>query len=104
MSRGFITLFYKELLRFLKVGVQTIAAPILTSALYLLIFGHVLTDRVTVFEGVDYTSFLIPGLVMMAVLQNSFANSSSSLIQSKITGNIVFVLLPPLSHFEIFSA
>lgn len=104
MTRGFITLFYKELLRFLKVGVQTIAAPILTSALYLLIFGHVLTDRVTVFEGVRYTSFLIPGLVMMAVLQNSFANSSSSMIQSKITGNIVFVLLPPLSHFEIFSA
>lgn len=104
MTRGFITLFYKELLRFLKVGVQTIAAPILTSALYLLIFGHVLTDRVTVFEGVRYTSFLIPGLVMMAVLQNSFANSSSSMIQSKITGNIVFVLLPPLSHFEIFAA
>ena len=104
MTRAFSTLFYKEMLRFFKVSGQTIAAPILTAALYLLIFGHVLTDRVTVFEGVHYTSFLVPGLVMMSVLQNSFANSSSSMIQSKITGNIVFVLLPPLSHFEIYAA
>jgi ABC-2 type transport system permease protein len=72
--------------------------------LYLLIFGHVLDGRVEMLDGVAYTSFLIPGLVMMSVLQNSFANSSSSLIQSKITGNLVFVLLTPLSHWEIFSA
>lgn len=104
MTRGFVTLFHKEMLRFLKVGVQTIAAPVLTAALYLLIFSHVMADRVTVFEGVRYTSFLIPGLVMMSVLQNAFANTSSSMIQSKITGNIVFVLLPPLSHLEIFAA
>ncbi len=104
MTRGFVTLLNKEMLRFFKVGVQTIAAPVLTAALYLLIFSHVLADRVTVFEGVRYTSFLIPGLVMMSVLQNAFANSSSSMIQSKITGNIVFVLLPPLSHLEIFFA
>lgn len=101
---GFATLFRKELLRFAKVSFQTIASPVLTSMLYLLIFGHVLEDRVQVFDGVGYTSFLIPGLVMMSVLQNSFANTSSSLIQSKITGNIVFVLLPPLSHLEIFAA
>ena len=101
---GFATLFRKELLRFAKVGFQTIASPVMTSMLYLLIFGHVLEDRVQVFENVGYTSFLIPGLVMMSVLQNSFANTSSSLIQSKITGNIVFVLLPPLSHLEIFGA
>jgi ABC-2 type transport system permease protein len=103
-STGFRTLVYKETLRFYKVATQTIAAPILTAMLYLLIFGHVLEGRVTVYPGVSYTAFLIPGLVMMSVLQNSFANSSSSLIQSKITGNLVFVLLTPLSHWEIFSA
>ena len=101
---GFLTLLRKELLRFAKVSFQTVASPVMTSMLYLLIFGHVLEDRVQVFDGVGYTSFLIPGLVMMSVLQNSFANTSSSLIQSKITGNIVFVLLPPLSHLEIFGA
>ncbi|MFA7664904.1 MAG: ABC transporter permease [Burkholderiaceae bacterium] len=103
-ATGFTTLLRKELLRFIKVGFQTIGAPVLTALLYLLIFGHVLEDRVQVFERVGYTSFLIPGLVMMAVLQNSFANTSSSLTQSKITGNIVFVLVSPLSHFEIYAA
>ena len=104
ISAGFRTLVFKETLRFWKVATQTIAAPILTAMLYLLIFGHVLEGRVNVYDGVNYTSFLIPGLVMMSVLQNAFANSSSSLIQSKITGNLVFVLLTPLSHWEIFSA
>jgi ABC-2 type transport system permease protein len=104
ITTGFRTLVYKETLRFYKVATQTIAAPILTAMLYLLIFGHVLSGRVEVYPGVTYTAFLIPGLVMMSVLQNAFANSSSSLIQSKITGNLVFVLLTPLSHWEIFSA
>jgi ABC-2 type transport system permease protein len=104
ISVGFQTLLYKETLRFWKVATQTVAAPILTAMLYLLIFGHVLEGRVEVYPGVSYTAFLIPGLVMMSVLQNSFANSSSSLIQSKITGNLVFILLPPLSHWEIISA
>lgn len=99
---GFGTLLYKELLRFWKVGFQTIAAPVLTAMLYLLIFGHVLEDHVEVYEGVGYTSFLVPGLVMMSMLQNAFANSSSSLIQSKVTGNMVFVLLPPLSYLEFY--
>ncbi|MCI1192193.1 ABC transporter permease [Calidifontimicrobium sp. SYSU G02091] len=101
---GATTLFYKEVLRFWKVSFQTIAAPVLTAVLYLLIFGHVLEDRVEVFPGVGYTSFLIPGLVMMSVLQNAFANSSSSLIQSKITGNIVFLLVTPLSHWAWYVA
>jgi ABC-2 type transport system permease protein len=102
---GWPTLLYKELLRFWKVSFQTIAAPVLTALLYLLIFSHVLESRVTVFNGeVGYTAFLIPGLVMMAVLQNAFANSSSSLIQSKITGNLIFVLLPPLSPVDFFVA
>ncbi len=102
---GWPTLLHKELLRFWKVSFQTIAAPVLTSLLYLLIFSHVLESRVTVYGGeVRYTSFLVPGLVMMAVLQNSFANSSSSLIQSKITGNLIFILLPPLSPGDLFAA
>lgn len=103
-SVGFKTLFFKEILRFWKVATQTIAAPVVSAMLYLLIFGHVLDGRVEMLDGVSYTSFLVPGLVMMSVLQNAFANSSSSLIQSKITGNLVFILLPPLSHVEILSA
>ncbi len=102
---GWITLLYKELLRFWKVAFQTILAPVVTALLYLLIFSHVLQSNVRVYGGsVPYTSFLIPGLVMMSVLQNAFANSSSSLIQSKITGNLIFILLPPLSPLEIFGA
>ena len=101
---GFRTLLYKEILRFWKVSFQTVAAPVLTGVLYLLVFGHVLERHVEAFPGVSYTAFLIPGLVMMSVLQNSFANASSSLIQSKVTGNLVFVLLPPLSHVEFFGA
>ena len=101
---GTRALLYKETLRFWKVAVQTVAAPVLTAVLYLLIFGHVLEGRVTVFGSVGYTSFLIPGLVMMSVLQNAFANSSSSLIQSKLTGNLVFLLLAPLSHWAWFIA
>jgi ABC-2 type transport system permease protein len=98
------TLFRKEILLFLKVAFQTVAAPVLTAVMYLLIFGHVLEDHVEAFPGVGYTSFLIPGLVMMSVLQNAFANSSSSLIQSKITGNLVFLLVTPLSHVSWFVA
>jgi ABC-2 type transport system permease protein len=104
LSTGFRTLVYKESLRFWKVATQTVAAPVLTAMLYLLVFGHALDGRVQVYDNVSYTAFLIPGLVMMSVLQNAFANSSSSLIQSKITGNLVFILLTPLSHWEIFSA
>lgn len=98
------TLFRKEILRFWKVAVQTVAAPVLTAVLYLMIFGHVLQDHVEAFPGVGYVSFLLPGLVMMSVLQNAFANSSSSLIQSKITGNVVFLLVTPLSHRAWFVA
>lgn len=101
---GARTLLYKEVLRFWKVSFQTVAAPVITAVLYLLIFGHALEDHVKVWGEVGYTSFLIPGLVMMSVLQNAFANSSSSLIQSKITGNLVFVLVAPLSHWAWFVA
>ena len=101
---GWRALFYKEVLRFWKVGFQTVAAPVLTAVLYLLIFGHVLEEHVKVYNGVGYTAFLIPGLVMMSVLQNAFANSSSSMVQSKIMGNLVFLLLTPLSHWSWFFA
>ena len=100
---GFPTLLRKEVLRFYKVGFQTVAAPVLTAVLYLMIFCHVLEGR-EVYGRLSYTAFLIPGLVMMSILQNAFANTSSSLIQSKVTGNLVFVLLSPLSHFEFYSA
>jgi ABC-2 type transport system permease protein len=101
---GWQALLYKEVLRFWKVGFQTVGAPILTAVLYMLIFGHVLQDQVKVYGSVSYTAFLVPGLVMMSVLQNAFANSSSSLIQSKIMGNLVFLLLTPLSHWHWFVA
>jgi ABC-2 type transport system permease protein len=100
---GFPTLLFKEVKRFYKVAFQTVAAPVLTAVLYLMIFGHVLEGR-EVYGRLSYTAFLIPGLVMMSVLQNAFANTSSSLIQSKISGNLVFVLLAPLSHFEFYAA
>ena len=102
--RGLYTLFKKELLRFWKVSFQTVAAPVMTALLYLLIFSHVLESHVQVYPGVSYTAFLIPGLTMMSLLQNAFANSSSSLIQSKVMGNIVFLLLTPLSYWEFFIA
>ncbi len=101
---GWRALLYKEVLRFWKVSFQTVAAPVLTAVMYLLIFGHVLENHVKVYDRISYTAFLVPGLVMMTVLQNSFSNSSSSLIQSKIMGNLVFLLLTPLSHWSWFFA
>ncbi|MBU3739466.1 MAG: metal-dependent hydrolase [Rhodoferax sp.] len=101
---GWRALLAKEVLRFWKVSFQTVAAPVLTAVLYLLIFGHVLEDHVKVYDRISYTAFLVPGLVMMSLLQNAFANSSSSLIQSKIMGNLVFLLLTPLSHWHWFIA
>lgn len=101
---GLLTLLRKELWRFLKVSFQTIAAPVVTALLYLLIFSHAFSAHLLVFSHVPYTAFLIPGLMMMSVLQNAFANTSSSLIQSKITGNLVFLLLTPLRPWELFVA
>jgi ABC-2 type transport system permease protein len=100
---GFRTLLYKEVLRFWKVGFQTVAAPVMTALLYLLIFSHVLDGEAQV-NSVRYAAFLIPGLVMMSVLQNAFANTSSSLIQSKVMGSVVFILLPPISYVEFYLA
>jgi len=101
---GWQTLLYKEVLRFWKVAFQTIAGPVLTAMLYLLIFGHALEDHIKVYDQVSYTAFLVPGLAMMSLLQNAFANSSSSLIMSKVMGNLVFILLTPLSYWHWFVA
>ncbi|MEH3087343.1 MAG: ABC transporter permease [Xylophilus ampelinus] len=101
---GWKALFYKEVLRFWKVGFQTVGAPVLTAVLYLLVFGNALEDHVRVHGSIRYTAFLVPGLVMMSVLQNAFANSASSLVQSKIMGSLVFILLTPLSHRGWFLA
>lgn len=101
---GLYTLFGKEVWRFTKVGTQTILAPIVTVLLYLLVFGSVLEEHIEVYAGINYTAFLIPGLIMMSIIQNAFANSSSSLYQSKMTGSLVFILLPPLSSLEFFLA
>jgi ABC-2 type transport system permease protein len=101
---GFRTLLLKEILRFWKVSFQTVAAPVLTALLYMMIFAHVMSGSGAAFPGVTYEQFLIPGLAMMSMLQNAFANTSSSLIQSKITGNILFILLPPLSHWDFYGA
>ncbi|MEZ0232492.1 MAG: ABC transporter permease [Methylophilaceae bacterium] len=102
--RGPWTLFKKEIIRFWRVSFQTVAAPVMTALLYLLVFSHVLDKHVEVYPGVSYTAFLIPGLIMMSLLQNAFANSSSSLIQAKVMGNIIFVLLTPLTYLELFVA
>lgn len=98
------TLLRKEVKRWRKVWLQTVLAPVVTSLLYLAVFGHVLEGRVEVFPGVSYAAFLIPGLLMMSIIQNAFANTSSSMIQSKVMGSIIFVLLPPFSALEMFLA
>ncbi len=99
---GLYTLLHKEIFRFLKVFVQTILTPIITVLLYLLVFSSVLSHHVKVYENVSYIQFLVPGLMMMSIIQNAFANTSSSLFQSRMTGNVVFMLVAPLSNWEIY--
>lgn len=104
-QRGFATLLKKEVMRFWAVLGQTVSAPVITALLYLLVFAQALQGRMVAgYEGIDYTQFLVPGLVMMTVIQNSFANTSSSLIQSKVMGNIVFTLMSPIGPVEWFGA
>jgi ABC-2 type transport system permease protein len=101
---GSWTFFVKEVRRFYSVAVQTIFAPIVSTLLFLLIFGTVIETKILEFGNITYSQFLIPGLVMMAILQNAFSNSSSSIIQSKIYGNLSFVLLSPLSALDLYIA
>lgn len=101
---GLYTLFGKEVWRFMKVAIQTILTPVVIVLLYLLVFASVLKEHVEVYAGISYSSFLVPGLMMMSIIQNAFANSSSSLFQSKMLGNLVFVLVAPLSSLEWYLA
>lgn len=98
---AFLTLLEKEVLRFKKIAIQTIFAPILMAALYLVVFGQVLGGRMPTFEGVSYIHFLVPGLVMMSLLQNAFGNSSSSMLSAKIMGSLIFIQLPPFAGWEL---
>ena len=101
---GLYILFAREVWRFLKVSIQTILTPVITVLLYLLIFSSVISSSREMLPGVNYLTFLIPGLMVMAMLQNSFANSSSSLFQARLNGNVVFILLAPISDFEFYLA
>lgn len=102
--QGFIELIKKEIHRFMSIWMQTVLGPLTTALLYQLIFGHQLSTLSTGTVGVTYSEFLIPGLVIMQVILNAFGNSSSTIIQSKYTGNLVFVLMAPITPFAIYSA
>jgi len=103
-QRGFSTLLKKEIMRFWTVLGQTVGAPVITAILYLLVFAQAMSGRASAYEGVSYTAFLVPGLVMMTVIQNAFANTASSLIQSKVLGNLVFLQMAPLGPLDWFGA
>lgn len=98
---SFVTLVEKEILRFRKIALQTIAAPVLMGLLYMMVFGSVMSDQMKIDSSVSYQSFLIPGLVMMTLLQNAFGNSASSILGAKIMGSIVYVQLPPFSGLQL---
>ena len=93
-------LLSKEISRFTKVWVQTILAPVISSLLFLIIFSYLLNNRLEPLPGIQYSAFLIPGLIMMTLQQNAFSNSSSSLTQSKITGNLIFLMLSPMTPIQ----
>lgn len=98
---GVWTLYKKEVHRFRKVWMQTLTAPIVTTLLFLAIFSLALGKIRPDVNGVPFAQFLAPGLIMMSILQNAFANSSSSLLIGKVQGNVVDILMPPLSAGEI---
>ena len=98
---GVVTLYRREVQRFMTVALQTLAAPVITSVLFLLVFSVAIGNRGNLADGVDFVIFLVPGLIMMNVLQNSFANTSSSLVISKVQGNIIDLLMPPLGPGEL---
>jgi ABC-2 type transport system permease protein len=100
---GLQTLYLKEVRRFWKVGMQTVAAPVVTTLLYMMIFVVAMNGATPLLEGVSYARFVTPGLVMMTVLNNAFANSSSSLIQIKLMGTAPDILTPPLSPLELLA-
>lgn len=99
--RGLWTLYVREVQRFLKVGMQTIAAPVVTTLLFLAIFLLAMGGQQRTIHGIPFLAFLAPGLIMMAMVQNAFANTTSSLMIAKFQGNIVDLLMPPLSPLEL---
>ncbi|TLS66000.1 metal-dependent hydrolase [Mariprofundus erugo] len=101
---GARALFMREVRRFLKVNMQTIVTPALTAMLYLVIFRYAMGDRHVPGMEVDYFTFLVPGLAMMAMMQNAFANTSSSMIMGKVMGMQIYLLMAPLSAFEVVAA
>ena len=98
---GLRTLYLREVRRFWKVGAQTVAAPVVTTLLYMLVFVVALKGARPPLHGTPFAEFVAPGLIMMAILQNAFANASSSLIQAKIMGTATDFLTPPLSPLEL---
>lgn len=100
----FWTLYDREIKRFMKVSVQTLFSPLVSSGLYLLIFGVSLGDSIQLDHGVSYLAFLIPGLIMMSVLNNSFQNTSSSIVSGKFSGDLEDWKISPLSETEILGA
>jgi ABC-2 type transport system permease protein len=98
------TLFIKEIRRFSKVWLQTVLSPLVTTSLYILVFGVALGSRLREISGVPYIQFVVPGLVMMTMVRDSFMNTSSSLFQSKINGTIIDILVAPLGAFEMLLA
>jgi len=101
---GFKTLLVKETRRFLKVPGQTVAQPVITTALYFLVFGFALGGMVREVDGVSYVRFIVPGLVMLSLIQNSFLNTASSMFIAKMQGTIVDLLVAPLSPLELLGA
>ena len=95
------TLFKKEVFRFLKVGIQTIVGPAISSLLFLAVISLALGRSVNQINNVNLAEFIAPGLIMMTMLQNSFANAASSIGQSKFQGNIIDILMAPLSDYEL---
>jgi ABC-2 type transport system permease protein len=96
-GRPFLTLLHKEIRRFLRVSSQTLFTPIITASLYLFIFGATLGERISVLPGFSYAQFVVPGLILMGVINNSFSNSASSLFMSRYLGNIVDLLVTPIT-------
>jgi len=101
ISAGFVTLFEREIKRFMKVVVQTVVTPFVSSFLYLLVFGVTLGGEVEVHGGVPYLAFLIPGLMMMSLMNNAFQNSSSSIVSSKFSGDLEDIRVAPISNQQI---
>jgi ABC-2 type transport system permease protein len=101
---GARTLFLKETRRFLRVPGQTLAQPVITTSLYFLVFGFALGGRLRELDGVPYIRFIVPGLIMLSIIQNAFLNTASSMFIAKVQGTIVDLLVAPLSVFELLSA